>query len=223
MNSKIILMSFAVIAIGLFAMPSTLSLFAGQHNFVGPDNIQCKKCHQDIYDNIQNSDMHNNLGDNGTTVWNSGNNDNALGLCVGCHRVSDTYTNVTGIPSASPGRNIGFFNQSPDNLGYGSTHTMVVTLECTQCHSDVPNQFLDANETHQPYYLEALNGSTSGAIPLKGANEACLGCHSHTAVTFNWTRPTGYNANVSEDASHKYTIEFSKNLTAFQSNITSGQ
>ncbi|MCZ7383535.1 MAG: multiheme c-type cytochrome [Candidatus Methanoperedens sp.] len=221
MNSKIILMSVAVIAVGLFAMPSTLSLFAGQHNFVSADNVTCQKCHQDIYDNIQNSDMHKNLGD--SSAWNSGTNDNALGKCVGCHRVSDSFTNVSGVPSAAPGRQPGWFNQTPDLLGFGSTHTMVVTLECTQCHTDVATQFNDSKETHQPYYLEALNGTTGSEIPLNGANEACLGCHSHTAVTFNWTRPTGYNANVSEDASHKYTIAFSKNLTSFQSNITSGQ
>lgn len=220
MNSKIILLSMAVIATGLFAMPTTLSLFAGQHSFVAPDNVTCQKCHQDIYDSIQSGNMHKNLGDG--SAWNSGTNNNALGICVGCHRVSDTFTNVTGIPSAAPNRGTGFFNQSPDTLGFGGTHTMVVTLECRQCHSDVPNQFLDANETHQPFYLEALNGTTNYTIPLKGANEACLGCHSHTVVTLNWTRPTGYNVNITENSSHKYILAFSQNTTT-QTNITSGQ
>ncbi|MDD5474660.1 MAG: hypothetical protein PHU34_11030 [Candidatus Methanoperedens sp.] len=217
MNSKIILLSMAVIATGLFAMPTTLSLFAGQHSFVAPDNVTCAKCHQDIYDSIQSSDMHRSVGTAGL-AWNDPANANALGICVGCHRVSDTYTNVTGIPSNS----LGYFNTTPTSLGYGNTHTMVVTLECVQCHDQVPGKFLDANETHQPFYLEALNGTTNYTIPLKGANEACLGCHSHTVVTLNWTRPTGYNVNITENSSHKYILAFSQNTTT-QTNITSGQ
>jgi hypothetical protein len=215
MNSKIILLSIAVITTGLFAMPSTLSLFAGQHNFVGPDQIQCKKCHQDIYDAIQQNYFHNNLG-NTSLAWNDASNTNALGQCVGCHRVSDTYTNVTGIPASLTG----YFNQTPSGLGYGNTHTMVVTLECVQCHTAVPSAFADINETHNPYYSEAYNSTT---IPLKGANEACIGCHTHTVVTLNWTRPTGYDVAITENSSHKYTLVFSINDTAVQSNRTSSQ
>ncbi|VVB93393.1 Cytochrome c7 c [uncultured archaeon] len=219
MNSKIILLSMAVVSVGLFAMPSTLSLFAGQHNFVAPDNVTCQKCHQDIYDTIQSSDMHNSLGDNGATAWNSGSNDNALGKCVGCHRVSDTFTNV----SVPYGSLTGWFNQTPAGLGFGSTHTMVVTLECVQCHTAVPGKFNDPNETHNPYYGQAYSASNSSTIQLKGANAACVGCHTHTVVTLNWTRPTGYNVNITENTTGAFNLNFSMNTTATQTNITSSQ
>jgi len=47
-------MGIAVVAVGLFALPSTVSLFSGQHrwyNISGTGNeIPCIKCHADIYD-----------------------------------------------------------------------------------------------------------------------------------------------------------------------------
>ncbi len=218
MNSKILLLSVAVISVGLFAMPSTLSLFAGQHSFVAADNVTCKKCHADIYDTIQTGDMHKSLGDNGATAWNSGSNNNALGVCVGCHRVSDTYTNV----SVPLGSLTGYFNQTPANLGFGSTHTMVVTLECVQCHTAVPGAFNDPNETHNPYYGQAYNSSNNSIIPLKGANAACVGCHTHTVVSLNWTRPTGYNVDINESTTGKFNLTFSMNTTT-QLNRTSSQ
>ena len=225
MNNKIILLSMAVVATGLFAMPSTLSLFAGQHNFVGPDQIQCKKCHQDIYDAIQQNYFHNNLG-NTSLAWNDPSNSNALGQCVGCHRVNDAGTNVTGIPAN--GNN--YTNLTPGGLGYGSTHTMVVTLECVECHDQVLGAFANSSEVHQDYYNSALaqgkgNATVTGsnAVPLKGANAACVGCHTHTVVTLNWTRPTGYIVNITENATGAFNLTFSMNTTSTQTNITSSQ
>ncbi|MCW7079974.1 MAG: hypothetical protein OCU16_02625 [Candidatus Methanospirare jalkutatii] len=45
------LLAVAVIAVGIFALPSTISLFAGQHtwyNLTGNQSVPCEKCHADV-------------------------------------------------------------------------------------------------------------------------------------------------------------------------------
>ncbi|MGB2728470.1 MAG: hypothetical protein WBD09_08330, partial [Halobacteriota archaeon] len=53
MNGKgITLFAIAVVAIGTFALPNTVSLFSGQHTWydLGPkgNDVPCEKCHADI-------------------------------------------------------------------------------------------------------------------------------------------------------------------------------
>jgi hypothetical protein len=52
MNTKFTLAIIALIGIGVFALPSTMSLFAGQHSFYNIDatgnQIPCTKCHGDV-------------------------------------------------------------------------------------------------------------------------------------------------------------------------------
>jgi len=52
MNSKTTLVLIALLGVGLFALPQTTALFAGQHGFVNIDptgnQIECVKCHGDI-------------------------------------------------------------------------------------------------------------------------------------------------------------------------------
>ncbi|MFP3909087.1 MAG: hypothetical protein ACLFVX_04430 [Archaeoglobaceae archaeon] len=52
-TSKLVIFFLALVAIGFLALPSTVSLFAGQHywyNLEGSgSDIPCKKCHADIY------------------------------------------------------------------------------------------------------------------------------------------------------------------------------
>src|SRR5659263_323462 len=52
MNAKFSLAIIALVGIGVFALPSTMSLFAGQHSFYNIDatgnQIPCTKCHGDV-------------------------------------------------------------------------------------------------------------------------------------------------------------------------------
>lgn len=52
MNTKFTLAIIALIGIGVFALPSTMSLFAGQHSFYNIDatgnQVPCQKCHGDV-------------------------------------------------------------------------------------------------------------------------------------------------------------------------------
>ena len=45
---KIIILYVALMAFGLYVMPNTVSLFAGQHTFYSGMGVQCEKCHSDI-------------------------------------------------------------------------------------------------------------------------------------------------------------------------------
>lgn len=243
MNSKVILLSLSVIATGLFALPQAMSLFSGQHSFVAPTEVQCAKCHQDIYDQIQQNSFHvfAGAGNMSGPVYDTAITSSVSGgsaPCVGCHRIGD-YTNVSS----------GVYQYAQVNLtesgqGVDNTHTMVATMECITCHTEAGDLLNNGNTTltggqvdaHKAYYDNALaqskgnisNGFTGlGYIPLKGANAACLGCHSHTVVTINWTRDTGYNMLVTETTNSKnvsqYSIAFSMNSTATNTTTTSGQ
>lgn len=54
MNKKIMLY-VALMAFGLYVMPNTVSLFAGQHSFYSGMGVSCEKCHSDILSQIQTS------------------------------------------------------------------------------------------------------------------------------------------------------------------------
>jgi len=46
LGNKTLVLVIAVLAVGLFVLPSALSLFAGQHTFVRGATVDCAKCHQ---------------------------------------------------------------------------------------------------------------------------------------------------------------------------------
>lgn len=52
MKKKIILY-VALMAISLYAIPNTVSLFAGQHTFYSGMGVQCSKCHSDVLAQLQ--------------------------------------------------------------------------------------------------------------------------------------------------------------------------
>ncbi len=54
MNKKIMLY-VALMAFGLYVMPNTVSLFAGQHTFYSGMDVSCEKCHSDVISQIQTS------------------------------------------------------------------------------------------------------------------------------------------------------------------------
>lgn len=183
MNSKILLLSLAVITIGLFAMPSTLSMFAGQHSFTAGNTTICVKCHSDIKDEINAGGFHKSL------LGGSGND------CKGCHTTSKV--NSTLIPKgnqsgnfSAPGVMVGldiasgnFTNATGVNQTGIVTHA-AVTVECIACHPYV--NFTD--DPHKPLAVEAGNKTW-----LKGANEACIDCHTKKKITIEFSRAGGQN------------------------------
>ena len=178
MKSKILLLSFSIVVVGMFAMPGTLSLFAGQHTFVNGSDVDCKKCHIDIYEQI--------VCDECGTVHNSA----ALTGCKVCHR-----TGSLGLIFGNPA--IGISGNNKLNITNDPNAHAAVTVECIFCHDLIvedagsPQEILGSDEAHSTYY-NASNQSTL----LKGGNEACIGCHTHTMVNVTWVRKTGYDMEI---------------------------
>ncbi len=103
MNTKFSLALIALVGIGVFALPSTVALFSGQHSFYNIDatgnQVPCTKCHGDVKAELSSSGFSATTGTHGP---------HANFRCEYCHRaeagyatgddavVKITYSNVTG-------------------------------------------------------------------------------------------------------------------------------
>ena len=54
MNKKILLY-LAMMVVGVYAMPNTVALFAGQHSFYSGAGLSCDTCHSDVMAQLQSS------------------------------------------------------------------------------------------------------------------------------------------------------------------------
>ncbi|MFW6186333.1 MAG: hypothetical protein ACOC5C_06600 [Halobacteriota archaeon] len=78
---RIALVLLAVFAIGILVLPSTMTLFAGQHTWYYKEALPCEKCHADVADEFQSSANYHPPG-NTYPVWEA---------CVLCHQVEPLY------------------------------------------------------------------------------------------------------------------------------------
>ncbi len=78
---RIALVAMAVLAIGILVLPSTITLFAGQHTWYYKEALPCEKCHADVADEFQSSANYHPPG-NTYPVWEA---------CVLCHQVEPLY------------------------------------------------------------------------------------------------------------------------------------
>lgn len=182
----------AIIGIGLFILPSTLSMFAGQHSWYAPSErgIPCDKCHFLERDELMGSGGPHSPN-SGLTTYNSSANYNGTpgfvgGLvfwggddpndrCYGCHQVGANF------PASSP--------LNATNTSWGDRNDTVhaaVVIYCVDCHSWVDDALNESLSAHQEFYY-GLN-TTEGL--LKGGNSACIGCHTSVGVNISWTRNT---------------------------------
>ena len=217
-NGKILLLMITAVAVGVVALPSTISMFGGQHNWYtlnsagsgaggGVNNVPCVKCHADIQSELHNSGPHENL------------------TCAMCHRA----TSFTGYTYA---RGDYLTNPAPETWS-GTTPGVEAhaasTVACMDCHGGVEGsahswedpeiQASDCNQCHLGGYIDQvtaggfgltgdpdLNDSgekaahlafvldANGSELMEETNEACIACHTHTAIDIDW--------------SHKYRLTF---------------
>ncbi len=84
MNSKFTLALIALIGVGVFALPSTMALFAGQHTFYNIDatgnQVPCQKCHGDVKVELS-----------GATAMAGSQAPHATFQCEYCHRTEAGY------------------------------------------------------------------------------------------------------------------------------------
>ena len=187
MGNKLILIGVAIMAIGLIALPQTLALFAGQHNFYDTTNlgattvqVPCEKCHADIFSELSQpgsvNAVHRSQG------------------CEGCH--------VTTAPT-----NEGLTQGGASGSDF---HAAALPL-CLDCHGGQAiardaRSILDGPvEAHKPFANQA-----NDSLLLRGTNEACIACHTHIAVDINWTKAYKISFNAMENATtgeHSWTVD----------------
>lgn len=212
MNSKVLLLSVAVIAVGLFAMPSTLSLFAGQHTFYNGSSVNCAKCHQDIVNEIGTSsvDVHYTIANN-----------SGRSKCKGCHTTGTVTSIPTGKNSSGPGYN---YTSVTVNVTNDTAAHAAITVECVSCHTGVAAELTGANSSHGPFYNgTTADNATNNTNMLKGANEACVGCHTHAILNITWVKPVGYNMTVNVETTGAYNITIDEVNSTTNTSYSSGE
>ena len=205
LNKNLILV-IAIVGIGLFVLPSTLSMFAGQHSWYDPkeSGIPCQKCHfleaeelsasggphDPDYTGLLNSSAPYNDsegGVGGTDFWGTNTvNDR----CYGCHQT--TGSNESGST---------LYDSWDNQRNY--THA-AVAVHCTDCHPWVKDELTNVSAAHEPFYDDIIGTGGSDAIMLKQENQVCLGCHTHVGVNISWTRAEYVSYNITANDSGYY-------------------
>jgi hypothetical protein len=78
---KIALVAFVLLALGILILPSTVTLFAGQHTWYYKEALPCEKCHADIADEFRSASNYHPPGST-YPIWQA---------CVLCHQVEPLY------------------------------------------------------------------------------------------------------------------------------------
>ena len=224
--NKLVLLAIGVIAIGIFALPSTVSLFSGQHawyNISYGEKLPCIKCHADIYDEYLMSDVHGSLsgGANTTPQGGSAAND----ACYACHRVVYTKReNITYASGDDAGSTPGVQAHAASTVAcmachefdnaygapaaggfedpYGNASGLGITDDIAE--DPVTGFKFNYNDSANPGGHAAHQGFIEGAINftrMEDANEACLGCHTHIPVKITWTHARNLEFNATYDKS----------------------
>jgi hypothetical protein len=224
-NGKVALLAGAIVAIGIFALPNTVSLFSGQHTWydliAGGNDVPCEKCHADVAD-----EMDSQIGPH------SGETGYGRFECGYCHRISELYTYASGYGSGStPGKEAHAASTVPcmhchsGQVAHGEAFT---NEDCLKCHDLVWPFDIDAGgfglseatssdtgekAAHKKFVLDAMYNNSL----MDGANEACIACHTRIGVNITWTKNEYLDFQASEDAAGNWSIP---SFTAGGTNVT---
>jgi hypothetical protein len=192
--SKFTLMIIGTIAIGLFALPGVISTFSGSHEYVAPENVECQKCHPDVYAELTSSESDHTHANANWTVKQ------ALD-CNECHTVGE----IGGSPGAGHAARLVdcaichdktlFESTGESYADWGHDLSAEYGMACKDCHmmgengyegdlGAVYDEITNDTAAHYNFYTNSVNDTT-----LLGGTESCVGCHTH--VEFNFTQPLG--------------------------------
>ena len=196
---NILLLGVAIVAIGLFVIPSTMSMFVGQHSWYSVRTPAqqyelCERCHQaEVGEWSSNTGAHAAYA---SQYENSG--------CF-CHQVNETQLLGFGINTTAVA-NFGFevFNESGAITDANSTWSTewrtqdtphaALTIGCTDCHYNATQQLANNDSAHKQFQDQATD--SVGATE----NTACMACHTMVGLNITMERNLGgliINANHS--------------------------
>ncbi len=216
MNTKFSLALIALVGIGVFALPSTVALFSGQHSFYNIDatgnQIPCTKCHGDVKAELSTSGYSNTTGTPGP---------HANFKCEYCHRAeagqasgddayaSLSYGNITLVTTIWNFENGNFPRQIVYQTGmntsnWGGNVWMNQTLNqpfVDQLNTASPNKYvgsLSSGSTSKPAVAGTMyNYSRASEVSLT-ANGTPLDTNPNTSTTaFNANAVTFFSGNGS--------------------------
>jgi|Deesub1362B_J571_1020462.scaffolds.fasta_scaffold00346_7 hypothetical protein len=179
---RITLLALGLLAITFLVMPQAVAKFTGQHQFVNGSSVNCGKCHPDIVSeyNSDPNQPHKVLGYD----------------CIDCH--IGPVDPVWGFRIKWSERYLLLGDENYKDIQFHGA----ALVECLWCHTvtsslnfgvNISGEFENSTlEAHRPFYWRAKNASgVDTADYLRGANEACISCHTHAAnVTI--IEPTQY-------------------------------
>jgi len=219
-RKNIIILGFAIVAIGLFVIPSTMSMFVGQHTWYSVRTADeqgklCARCHW-----AEVSEWQNNVGGaHDTYKLPSGADPGCF-----CHQINETRLEDYGFNPAEI-TDFGFeiFNES-GNISNDSdswlpewrtntTPHAAITIGCVDCHYNASDQLNQSTSAHRQFQAEARNATGASS------NTACLACHTMIGLNITMERVwSGINitANHSNYTSDGWELTFEIN----QSNRT---
>ena len=205
-DKRLIYVLVAVSAIGFFVLPSTLSMFAGQHSWYDPkdDGIPCEKCHF-----LEVQEMSALVGPH------TGETGYGRMECTYCHR----------------GFEIGTGKIDPNFTSYLNASSKVhagQTLPCLYCHSGPDKGYVHAY-TNTSCWTDCHSNDNSSYPPYPPAhggeynNEDCVKCHSTNvpkhitpAKGFGLTQNTTDQAYGGNRSAHTKFVLDAKNMTMLE-------
>lgn len=159
MNNRLLLLSVAVIVMGMFAMPSTLSLFSGQHTFKNAKEVAndtgCRKCHEDIYEEMHNpqNQVHWNIpGTKGTFD---------VFACTECHNATVNLSYLYLYNSA----------------GTRPKAHAAQTVPCLDCHGTANLASFGLSAASNPFHRLANKYNKGPQVTFTYDSTTCGQCH----------------------------------------------
>ena len=164
------LLAVAVIALGIFALPSTVSLFSGQHTWydlTGNKSVPCEKCHADIAEEM-NALAGPHTGETGFQRMK----------CSFCHRtfpIEDTEGDDINQTYKNYEYTYGSVGDAVTDVTPGKESHAASTVPCMYCHSGY--EYGHATMGYPDY---STTDHTTDFVP-------CTNCHGvvHGGVFYN--------------------------------------
>ena len=192
-GKNMILLSVAILAIGLFVLPQTMAMFVGQHTWFSVRTSEsqyelCEKCHVN-----EVAEWRANTANGGAhSQYVTDETDNCF-----CHQINETALANFGLnESMAPGAyglNFEHWNETGNVTGSGedwywrsnATPHAAVIIDCVDCHYTEMEQIENTDSAHYAFWNQTKNADNTDN------NTACMACHTHTHLNITWTRIEG--------------------------------
>ena len=223
-----LLLGLAIVAIGLFIIPSTMSMFVGQHRWysvraTSDQYDMCQRCHT-----TEVGEWKANTGAHAAyRVWSM----SETGVDPGCfcHQINETRLGEFGFDTSQiTDFNFEIFNETG---GLNSTRASwetawrtnatphaAVTIECVSCHYNASTQLNNTNSAHRQFFVQAKNTTLN---PYGTNNTACMACHTMVGLNITMTRVgSGIIVNATHNEDYTWTVNVTTNTTAMTTDAT---